>query len=97
MVHTGSSASIQLAITVVKTLILIVGGIVTYLSWRAYRRTGDRSLQLLSGGFGLVLVGVLLAGFTFEVLNTNIGLGVLIEGLFILAGLTVIAYSLRVQ
>jgi heme/copper-type cytochrome/quinol oxidase subunit 3 len=97
MVHTHSSAEIQIAIAVVKTLILVVGGVVTYLAWSAYRRTGDRSLKFLSVGFAFVGIGVLIAGFTFEILGTDIGIGVLIEGLFILTGLSVIAYSLRVQ
>ena len=97
MVHTHSSAELQIAIAVVKTLILVVGGVVTYLAWSAYRRTCDRSLKFLSFGFAFVGIGVLIAGFTFEILGTDIGIGVLIEGLFILTGLSVIAYSLRVQ
>jgi tryptophan-rich sensory protein len=97
MVHTSAGSEVQLAIAIVKTLILVVGGIVTYLAYSAYRRTGDVSLRLLSIGFGLVVVGVLLAGFTFELLRVSLGLGILLESLFVLAGLGVIAYSLRVQ
>lgn len=97
MVHDTVSAQVQLAITAVKTLILVVGGLVTYLAYSAYRRTGDPSLRLLSFGFALVGVGVLLAGFTFELLGVSLGIGILLESLFVLAGLSVIAYSLRVQ
>jgi len=96
MVHTTVSSEIQLAVAIVKTLILIVGGAVTYLAYSAYRRTGDGSLRLLAVGFALVGVGVLLAGITFELLAVSLGLGILVESLFVLAGLTVIAYSLRV-
>ncbi len=96
MVHTTGGQEIQLAIAAIKTLILITGGIVTYLAYSAYRRTGDPSLRLLSAGFGLLVIGVLLAGFTFELLNINLAVGILIESLFVLAGLLVIAYSLRV-
>lgn len=97
MVHTTAGSEVQLAIAIVKTLILVVGGVVTYLAYSAYRRTGDASLRLLSVGFGLVVVGVLLAGFTFELLRVSLGIGVLVESLFVLAGFGVIAYSLRVQ
>ncbi|MFT4882551.1 MAG: heme/copper-type cytochrome/quinol oxidase subunit 3 [Natronomonas sp.] len=97
MVHTSVDAEVQLAVAVVKTLILVVGGSVTYLAYRAYRRTHDESLRLLSVGFGLIVVGVLLAGFTFEILMVDIGVGILIESLFVLMGLSVVAYSLRVQ
>ncbi len=96
MVHTTVSSGVQLAVAIVKTLILVVGGAVTYLAYSAYRRTGDESLRLLAAGFALVGVGVLLAGFTFEILGVSLGLGILIESLFVLSGLSVIAYSLRV-
>ncbi|QLD90754.1 hypothetical protein HWV07_17565 [Natronomonas salina] len=97
MVHDTVSSQVQLAITAVKTLILVVGGIVTYLAYSAYRRTGDPSLRLLSFGFAFVGVGVLLAGFTFELLGVSLGVGILLESLFVLLGLSIIAYSLRVQ
>lgn len=97
MVHTTTDAEVQLAVAVVKSLILVVGGIVTYFAHKAFRRTGDRSLRLLSAGFGLVVLGVLLGGFTFELLMVDLGVGVLVESLFVLAGMVVIAYSLRVE
>lgn len=97
MVHTTVNAEVQLAVAIVKTLILVVGGSVTYLAYRAYQRTRDESLRLLAVGFGLIVVGVLFGGFTFEILMVDIGVGVLIESLFVLAGLSIIAYSLRVQ
>ncbi|MFO7927861.1 MAG: DUF7521 family protein [Halobacteriota archaeon] len=97
MVHSTTGTGIQVAVAVVKTLILIVGGLVTYLAFSAYRRTYDRSLGFLAVGFGLIVVGVLLAGVTFELLNVALGVGVLIESLFVLFGLATIAYSLRVR
>jgi len=45
----------------------------------------------------LVGVGVLLGGFTFEIIGVSLGVGILVASLFVLAGLSVIAYSLRVQ
>lgn len=97
MVHTSIGQEVQLAIAVVKTLILIIGGVVTYLAFSAYRRTYDRSLGFLAVGFGLIVVGVLLAGITFELLDVALGVGILIEGLFVLFGLSIIALSLRVR
>ncbi len=97
MVHTSIGQEVQLAIAVVKTLILLVGGIVTYLAFIAYRRTNDRALGFLAVGFGFIVIGVLLAGFTFELLDVALGVGILIESLFVLTGLVIIALSLRIQ
>jgi heme/copper-type cytochrome/quinol oxidase subunit 3 len=97
LIHTSGNQGIQLAIAVVKTLILVTGGVVTYLAFSAYRRTYDRSLGFLAVGFALIVVGVLLAGVTFELLNVTLGVGVLLESLFVLLGLSIIALSLRVR
>ena len=97
MVHTEIGVEVQLAIAVVKTLILVIGGVVTYLAFSAYRRTYDRSLAILAVGFGLIVVGVALAGITFEILGVALGVGVLIESLFVLVGLSIIALSLQVR
>lgn len=95
--HDTVGPQAQFALTAVKTIILLVGGVVTYLAYKAYRRTRDSSLRALSAGFGLITIGVLLAGFTFEILGVPLGVGVLIESLFVLAGFLVITYSLRVR
>lgn len=87
----------QVVLGIVKTLILVAGATVTYLSYRAYRRTGDQSLRELALGFALITVGTLLAGITFELLGLSLGTGILIESLLVLAGLVVITYSLRVD
>ena len=91
-----TSLAVQVGLAIVKTLILLIGGLVSYLAYKAHRRTGSESLRLLSIGFGLVVVGVFLAGVTFELVGVPLGVGVLIESLFGLAGLAIIAYSLRV-
>lgn len=97
MPHTGIGQGILLAVAVVKTLILVIGGVVTYLALSAYQRTYDRSLGFLAVGFALIVIGVLLAGVTFELLAVPLGVGVLIESLFVLFGLSIIALSLRVR
>lgn len=95
--HETVSTEVQTALAIVKTLVLLVGSAVTYLSYSAYRRTGDRSLAMLAVGFGLITGGTLLAGFTFELLGVPLGVGIVLESVFVLAGLSVIAYSLRVR
>jgi len=92
--HATVGPEVQIAIMIVKTLILVTGGAVTFFAYRAYARTQDRSLGLLAMGFGLITGGVLLAGFLSELLNQSLGVGILFESLLVLAGMIVIAYSL---
>lgn len=81
---------------IVKTVIAILGGLITYFAFKAYRRTRNQSLGYLAAGFGIVTVGAILGGISFELLNVSLETGVLIEGIFIAIGFLLIAWSLRV-
>ena len=91
----GTDAAVALA--VVKTLVLIVGGVITFFAFKAYRRTHQRALGFLAAGFGIVTLGLVLAGMLYEVLGVSLATGVLLESLLVLIGFLVIAYSLYVQ
>ena len=96
--HTTTDEPLILtAIAVVKTLVLLAGGLVTYYSYKAYRRTEQRSLGFLAAGFGVITVGVALAGLLSDVIGLGIGLAILVESVFVFVGLLLIAYSLRAR
>jgi len=77
-----------------KTLTLVLGGLITFLAFKAYRRTGARSLGALSLGFAIVTLGTFLAGVVDQVLAAGFLAGLLIESALIAAGFLVIVYSL---
>ncbi|MDJ1432600.1 hypothetical protein [Halostagnicola sp. A-GB9-2] len=87
----------SMALMVVKTLLLVVGSIITYFAFKAYRRTRQPALGYLTAGFGIVTLGFVLAGMVHEVLNIGLTVGILVESLMVLVGFTIIAYSLYVQ
>ncbi len=94
MTHGTAGPAVTTAMAVVKTLILITGGIITYFAFRAYRRTDSRSLGALALGFGLITMGTFLAGVVADVIKMPLAIGVLVESVLVLAGFIVIAYSL---
>ncbi|ELY57010.1 DUF7521 family protein [Natronolimnohabitans innermongolicus] len=96
MTFHDAGASIAIALAVVKTLILLVGSLITYFAFKAYRRTRQRALGLLALGFGLVTLGLVLAGLLYELLNVSLMMGVLLESVLMLVGFIIIAYSLYV-
>ena len=77
-----------------KTLTLALGGLITFLAFKAYRRTDARSLGTLSLGFAIVTLGTFLAGVVDQVLAAGFLAGLLIESALIAAGFLVIVYSL---
>ena len=86
--------SVPVAIVVLKTITLVLGGAITYLALKAYRRTGARPLRFLSIGFGFVTAGALLAGVIDQVLQLSFRLGQLVETALVVIGFAVIVYSL---
>jgi len=87
----------QTLVVAIKTVTLLLGGLITYFAFQAYRRTRSRSLRALAVGFGFVTVGSLLAGVANVVLRTSIEGGLLIESSLIAVGFGVIVYSLYVS
>lgn len=93
---TLESIASPIVITALKTITLLLGGLITYFGYRAYRRTGARSLRALTVGFAFVTVGSLLAGVADVVFATPLEVGLLIESSLIAIGFGVIVYSLYV-
>ena len=85
------------AIAVVKFVILLLGGGITYIAFKAYRRTGADSLRVLGVGFGIITLGAILTGVANQFFSVGLALGVLINSLFVALGLAVIMYSLHIQ
>lgn len=94
MVHTTASQTVVSLIIAVKTGILVLGGLITYFSYKAHRRTGDGSLRALALGFGIITLGALTAGILDAILGVSFAVGVLVDAVLTLVGFAVITYSL---
>lgn len=91
------SQLITTAVLVLKTLTLLLGGVITFYSYRAYRRTAARSLRALALGFGSVTLGAFLAGIVDQLIAVDPDLALVVESLFTTAGFAIILYSLYVE
>lgn len=78
----------------VRTLVLVLGLAIAYLSYRAYRRTGSRYLRDASIGFTIVAFGVFLEGLLYEFLDFDLYTVHVIESLVVALGFGVLLYSL---
>lgn len=77
-----------------KLLTLLLGALVTAYAYRAYRRTGTVALWLLAVGYGMVTVGVFVAGIVDQILPTSTRYAILVESIFTVVGFAIILYSL---
>jgi hypothetical protein len=85
------------AIAATKAIILFLGGGITYIAFKAYRRSDDLSIGVLGIGFGVITVGALLTGIANQFFSVALEIGVLVNSVFVAVGLAVIMYSLYMQ
>jgi hypothetical protein len=60
------------ALVALKTITLLLGGLITYFSYKAYRRSGARPLWYLAVGFGIVTAGAMFAGLIDQLLRLSV-------------------------
>ncbi|MFB6180006.1 MAG: hypothetical protein ABEI77_09815 [Halorientalis sp.] len=77
-----------------KTVTLFFGGTITYLSYRAFRRTGSPALRALTLGIGLVTSGDILGGILHEFVGVPLELSVSIQSVCTAFGFAILTYSL---
>lgn len=88
----------QTLVVALKTLTLLLGGLITYFSYKAYSRTGSPALRALAVGFGLVTIGALLAGVADLLLpSVAIEISLVLESSLTVLGFGIIVYSLYAQ
>ena len=80
-----------------KTVTLVLGGLITYFAYQAYSRTGSPALRALALGFGAVTLGALLAGITDQFLVGGREAALVVESTLTAVGFAIIVYSLYVS
>ena len=84
-------------VVALKTITLLLGGLITYFALKAYRRTGSPALRALAIGFGFVTFGAFLAGIADQGLGIDRSFVLVIESALTAIGFAVITYSLYVD
>lgn len=86
--------NLQYLIVGANTVTLLVGSLVTWLGFRAYRRTGARSLRALTAGLGCITFGTLLGGLLHQSGLAPLLVGVTVQSLSVGAGFLFLGWSL---
>ena len=83
-----------LLLRALKSLIGVLGLLLAYLSLKAYRKSESKNMLFLSIGFGIITVGSILAGLSFEFLGFTLLQVNIVESLMILVGFIMVMYSI---
>lgn len=88
---------LDIAIIAFKSLTLVLGGLVTFFSYRAFQRTGSDALRALAIGFGVVTAGAFLGGVLHQFTGIGFETSVLVQTVLTTVGFGVIVYSLYAE
>lgn len=79
-----------------KTVTLLLGGLITYLSARAAISARSPGLAYLAAGFAVITAGTLVAGVVDQLFGIRTGVALVVENAVSAVGFAVVAYSLYV-
>jgi hypothetical protein len=84
----------EVVLIAAKTATFGFGSVLTYLSYRAFRRTNSRALRALGVGIGLLTVGALVGGVLHRLVGVSLEVSVSVQSVFTAVGLGIMTYSL---
>ncbi|WP_232820523.1 DUF7521 family protein [Halorussus litoreus] len=93
----GEPTSVTTLVVALKTVTLVLGGLITFFALKAYRRTHSPALRALTIGFGAVTLGSMVAGVLDRLLLTSTEFALVTESALTAVGFAVILYSLYVD
>lgn len=91
------TSALVVVLGIVKVAALVLGGIVTLLAYRAYRRTNIDGLQYFSFGLLVITIGTFLIGVLHHIFGVPVVPGMLLESLILCAGFGIMIYGLYGQ
>lgn len=86
--------SFHITLVLLRLLIVALGMLVVYLSFKSHRQNHSSTMLLLSMGFLLLTVGVVVEGILFEFFGLDIFGAHAVESILVASGLSVIVYSI---
>lgn len=81
-------------LVVVKVFALVLGGVVSLMAYRAYRRTRMPGLQYFAVGLAVITLGTVLVGAFHHLGGASVTLGMVLESVIICAGFGVMIVGL---
>ena len=84
----------DLLLLISEAAIVVMGGLLVYVSARAYRRERSRSMLAMSLGFAVIVVGSVIEEVFLEVLQYQLVEAHTLENLVVAMGLVILVYSI---
>ena len=88
---------VVLFVVAANAVVLALGGVITHLAYRAYRRTRMEAMRRFAAGFGLITLGLLFGGGLHQLVGTGVLVAILAQVTLTALGFGVLAYSLYAQ
>lgn len=84
----------DLLIVLSETAIVVLGGVLVYISLRAYRRTKNKSMLALSLGFAVIIIEPLVEELFLDIFKNPMLEAHILRNFIVAVGLLIILYSI---
>ncbi|WP_227356047.1 DUF7521 family protein [Haladaptatus salinisoli] len=87
----------HLGLIIAKVIIVILGLLISFQSYRAYKRYDSQPMFLLAVGFFMISIGAVTEGVLYDVVNFSIFYAGMIQSTIVAIGMCFILYSIHYQ
>ena len=84
----------ELSFLLAKSFTLVLSLVVAYLAYHGYRRSGQKPMLYVSGGFVFIGAGAICEGLIYHVFGTTIASAALVQAVIVSSGLGLVLLSL---
>ncbi|SEP18810.1 hypothetical protein SAMN04487948_11972 [Halogranum amylolyticum] len=86
----------HLGLVAAKLVVILLGLLISYQGFRAYRREQSHRMLFVAAGFTLITVGSVLESVLYDILHLSVFVSGIVQTGFVAAGMALILYSLFV-
>ncbi|WP_458189092.1 DUF7521 family protein [Haladaptatus sp. NG-WS-4] len=84
----------HIGLVVAKFVVVVLGLLIAFQSYRAYKRYESRPMLFLALGFSIISIGAVIEGVLYEVMNLSIFFAGMIQSSVVAVGMVAVLYSL---
>lgn len=87
----------HIGLVIAKVIVVILGLLIAFQSYRAYNRYESRPMFFLAVGFFIISIGAVIEGVLYDVVKFSIFCAGMIQSIIVAIGMCLILYSIYYQ
>ncbi|WP_458208659.1 DUF7521 family protein [Haladaptatus sp. NG-SE-30] len=87
----------HIGLVIAKIVVVILGFLIAFQSYRAYKRYDSRPMFLLAVGFFTISIGAVIEGVLYDIVKFSIFYAGMVQSIIVAIGICLVLYSIYYQ